>query len=70
MKHPIRNGRDAVSTDPVAEPDLDSAFISDMHEEDDPLHPTVIPGLTEHETEDFTNSSISWMTNMKYQYKP
>jgi predicted nucleic acid-binding Zn-ribbon protein len=44
---------EAVSSDPVAEPDMDSAFISDMHEEDDPLHPTAIPGLTEHETEDF-----------------
>ena len=39
--------------DPVAGPDLDSSFISDIHEDDESLHPTLIPGLTEHETEDF-----------------
>jgi len=44
---------DAISPDPVAEPEPDTSLISEIHEADDPLHTSLVQGLTENETEDF-----------------
>jgi len=44
---------DVPSPDPAERPDEDPSMITMTQEEDDSDHPTTIPGLSEHETEDF-----------------
>jgi hypothetical protein len=44
---------DVTATDPAAEPDQDPPLMVEIHEELEIIQPVIIPGLSEHETEDF-----------------
>jgi hypothetical protein len=42
-----------IVTDPAGEPDQDQSYVIELHEEEEIIQPVVIPGLSEHETEDY-----------------
>jgi hypothetical protein len=49
----LEKADDVTAADPAAEPDQDPPLMIEMHEELEIIQPVVIPGLSEHETEDF-----------------